>query len=179
MSSNSRKNSPRLPSYLGVSGNSGPRPRCASRDFAAIWHGIIQNTGMLARFASTGSSGKADGFYEEARFPGTVHCMPSSGLRRLNDLAAIRTRPRTKGQVGWLSVSGDSRRNQRLGRDLTGGKAMLLKVYVPTTIEIPSEYLVPLAQRAFESLGGVGQGDARHAGTLGAPSGQRRPLARL
>lgn len=30
---------------------------------------------------------------------------------------------------------------------------MLLKVYVPTTVEIPSEYLVPLAQRAFESLG--------------------------
>jgi hypothetical protein len=30
---------------------------------------------------------------------------------------------------------------------------MQIKVYVPTTVEIPSEYMVPLAQRARDALG--------------------------
>jgi hypothetical protein len=33
---------------------------------------------------------------------------------------------------------------------------MQLKIYVPTTIEIPSEYLPALAKRAFDSLGANG-----------------------
>ncbi len=31
---------------------------------------------------------------------------------------------------------------------------MQVKIYVPKTVEIPSEYLTGLAQRAFDSLGG-------------------------
>jgi hypothetical protein len=34
-----------------------------------------------------------------------------------------------------------------------GEQTMQIKMYVPTTAEIPSEYLAPLAQRARDSLG--------------------------
>ncbi len=34
---------------------------------------------------------------------------------------------------------------------------MQIKVYVPKHIDIPNEYLPPLAQRAFESLGDAGK----------------------
>jgi len=36
---------------------------------------------------------------------------------------------------------------------LLGGRGMQVKVYVPKTVEIPSEYIAALAQRASDSFG--------------------------